>query len=43
MDEGEAREGNDPEPVKPLQRMLMLRGVQALTGRLRGEADVAGK
>ena len=42
-DEGEAEEGNDPEPMNPQQRMPTLRGVRALTGRLRGEADVAGK
>ena len=40
MDEGEAQEGNYPEPAKPPQWMPMLRGVRALTGRLRGEADV---
>ena len=38
----QAQEGNDPEPAKPPQRMPMLRGVRALTGRMRGEADVAG-
>ena len=43
MDEGEAREENDPEPAKTPQRMPTLRGVRALTGRLRGEADVTGK
>ena len=40
MDEGEAQEGNDPEPAKPPQRMPTLRGVRALTGRPRGEPDV---
>ena len=43
MDEGEAQEENHPEPVKPPQRMPTLRGERALTGRLWGEADVAGK
>ena len=43
VDEGEAREENHPEPAKPAQRMPMLRGVRALTDRLRGEADIAGK
>ena len=43
MDEGEAEEENHTEPVKPPQRMPTLRGVRALTGRLRGVADVAGK
>jgi len=42
VDEGEAQEGNDPEPAKP-QWMPMPRGVRVLTGRLWGEADVAGK
>ena len=31
------------EPAKPPQRMPMLRGVRALTGRLQGEADVTEK
>ena len=31
MDEGEAQEGNDPEPAKPPQRMPTLRGERALT------------
>ena len=43
MDEGEAQEGNDLKPAKPPQWMPTLRGVRALTGRLEGEADVAGK
>ena len=43
VDEGEAQEGNDPEPANPPQWMPMLRGVRALTGRLRGEADIAEK
>ena len=43
MDEGEAQEGNDAESAKPPQRMPTLRGERALTGRLRGEADIAGK
>ena len=43
MDEGEAQEENHLEPAKPPQRMSMLRGERALTGRLRGEADIAGK
>ena len=42
MDEGEAQEGNHPEPAKPAQWMPTLRGVRALTGRLRGEANVPG-
>ena len=42
MDEGGAQEENHPEPVKTPQRMPTLRGEQALTGRLRGEANVAG-
>ena len=43
MDEGEAQEENHPEPAKLPQRMPTLRGEQALTGLLQGEADVAGK
>ena len=43
MDEGEAEDENDPEPLKPPQRMPTLRGVRALTGRLWGEADVTVK
>ena len=43
MDEGEAQEENHLEPVEPPQRMPTLRGVRAVTGRLRGEADVAEK
>ena len=43
MDEGGAQEENHPEPAKPPQRMPTLRGERALTGRLRGEADVTGK
>ena len=43
MDEGEAQEVNHPELAKPPQRMPTLRGERALTGRLQGEADVAGK
>ena len=43
MDEGEAQEEIHPEPAKPPQQMPMLRGVRALTSRLRGEADAAGK
>ena len=43
MDKGEAQEENHPEPVKPPQWMPTLRGERALTGRLRGEADVAEK
>ena len=43
MDEGEAQEENHPELAKPPQRMPTLRGEQALTGQLRGEADIAGK
>ena len=43
VDDGEAQEGNDPEPAKPRECMSTLRGVRGLAGRLRGEADVAGK
>ena len=43
MDEGEAQEENHPEPAKPLQWMPTLRGERALTGRLRGQADIAEK
>ena len=38
-----AQEGNELESAKPPQWMPTLRGVRALTGRLRGEADIAGK
>ena len=43
MDEGKAQEENHPEPAKPPQQMPTLRGVGALTSRLRGEADIIGK
>ena len=43
VDEGEAQEENHPEPAKPPWQMPTLRGERALTGRLRGEADVAEK
>ena len=35
MDEGGAQEENHPEPAKPPQRILTLRGERALTGWLR--------